>query len=216
MRFKQKHFIDFHKGITPLFIVMLLTFFQQWDNLIALMYLAFHGTYGILWITKSRIYPDKQWESITSIAYGLFIWMGLSLYWISPIIIITNCKFEYFSYLHEPSNIYIMCCIIIYVLGVFLHFTSDMQKYVYLKLNPGKLITTEMFSKVRNTNYLGEFFIYLGFSMLACNYLPLIALLLFMILIWLPNMQKKDKSLSKYSSFKDYKKTTSKIFPFIY
>ena len=31
-----------------------------------------------------------------------------------------------------------------------------MQKYVYLKLNPGKLITGEMFSKIRNTNYLGD------------------------------------------------------------
>ena len=27
-----------------------------------------------------------------------------------------------------------------YIVGVFLHFTSDMQKYVHLKLNPGKLI----------------------------------------------------------------------------
>ena len=91
MKFKQKHFIDFHKGITPLFIIVLLIYFQQWDNLIALIYLALHGTYGVLWITKSKIYPDKQWESITSIPYGLFIWAGLSLYWISPIIIITHC-----------------------------------------------------------------------------------------------------------------------------
>ena len=216
MKFKQKHFIDFHKGITPLFIVILLTCFDQWDNLVALLYLALHGTYGILWITKSYIYPDKQWESTTSIAYGLFIWAGLSLYWVSPIILITNCKFEYFTYLQEPSNIYIMCCVILYIFGVFLHFTSDMQKYVYLKLNPGNLIKTEMFSKVRNTNYLGEFCIYLGFSMLACNYLPLIALLLLIIAIWLPNMHKKDKSLSRYSEFEDYKKNTSKIFPFIY
>ena len=37
-----------------------------------------------------------------------------------------------------------------------------MQKYVSLKLNPGHLITDGMFSKIRNTNYLGELFIYLG------------------------------------------------------
>ena len=52
--------------------------------------------------------------------------------------------------------------------------------------------------------------------MLACNYLPIIALLLFILSIWLPNMNKKDKSLSKYSEFENYKKNTSKIFPFIY
>ena len=97
MNFKQKHFIDFHKGITPLFIIILLTSFQQWDNLLATIYLALHGTYGLLWITKSQIYPDKQWESKSSIGYGLFIWLGLSLYWISPVIIITEYKFESFN-----------------------------------------------------------------------------------------------------------------------
>ena len=216
MNFKQKHFIDFHKGITPLLIIILLTCFQQWDNLLATIYLALHGTYGLLWITKSQIYPDKQWESKSSIGYGLFIWLGLSLYWISPVVIITEQKFESFNFIQNPSSIYIMMCIIIYILGVFLHFTSDMQKYVYLKLNPGKLITGEMFSKIRNTNYLGELFIYLGFSLLACNYIPLIALLLFIILIWIPNMNKKDKSLSKYSEFNQYKKHTYKVFHFIY
>ena len=100
MTIKQKHFIDFHKGVTPLFIIILLTFFQQWDNLVALIYLALHGTYGILWITKSYIYPDKQWENKTSILYGLFIWGGLSLYWISPYLITTNQ--QVFPILNNP------------------------------------------------------------------------------------------------------------------
>ena len=55
MILKQKYFIDSHKGITPLFIIGLISYYNQWDNFIALIYLALHGTYGLLWITKSFI-----------------------------------------------------------------------------------------------------------------------------------------------------------------
>ena len=103
-----------------------------------------------------------------------------------------------------------------HIFGIFLHFTSDMQKYVYLKLKPGHLITGEMFSKSRNTNYLGELFIYLGFSLIAKDWLALIGLFLIIIIIWIPNMIKKDKSLSRYEDFKDYRKKSKAFFPYIF
>ena len=43
---KQKYFIDSHKGITPLFIIFLITLYDQWSNMDAMLYLALHGTYG--------------------------------------------------------------------------------------------------------------------------------------------------------------------------
>ena len=73
-----------------------------------------------------------------------------------------------------------------------------------------------MFKRIRNTNYLGELLIYLGFSMLAEHLIPIAALSLFIIIIWIPNMIKKDKSLSKYDKFQDYKKNTNLLFPFIW
>ena len=211
---KQKYFIDSHKGLTSVFILFLMYYFNAWNNIAAILYLALHGTYGLLWITKSNIYPDKQWENKTSILYGLTIWFGLSLYWISPYILTSGTNF--FPILNEPNYIFYTSCIIMYIIGIFLHFTSDMQKHIYLKLNPGNLITDLMFTKIRNTNYLGEFFIYIGFTLLACDWLPLIALLLFICFIWIPNMIRKDKSLSRYPEFNNYKKRTSKIFPFIF
>ncbi len=215
MQLKQKYFIDSHKGITPLFILSLIAYYNAWSNFIGLIYLALHGTYGLLWITKSYIFPDKQWEKQTSIFYGLFIWLGLSLYWVSPYIIISNNHYlPMFS--TQPTYIYFASCISIYIIGVFLHFTSDMQKHISLELNRGNLIDDYMFSRVRNTNYLGEFFIYIGFTLLACDWLPLIALLIFIIFIWIPNMIKKDKSLSRYKNFSEYEKRTSRLFPFIY
>ena len=192
---KQKHFIDIHKGLNSLFILFLMYYFDSWNNLIAWIYLALHGTYGYLWILKSKIFPDKQWENKTSIGYGLVIWAGLSLYWISPYIIITGNHMIPFNIPLYP--VYIFFCISLFIFGVFLHFTSDMQKYISLKLNPGNLIQDGMFQKVRNTNYLGELLIYLGFTLLAIDWAPIIALCLFIAIIWIPNILKKDKSLSR-------------------
>ena len=211
---RQKHFIDIHKGLNAVFILFLMYYFNSWNNLIAWIYLALHGTYGFLWILKSRIFPDKQWENKTSIWYGLFIWAALSLYWISPYIIITGNHILPFAIPMHP--IYVFFCITLYIFGIFLHFTSDMQKYINLKLNPGHLIKDEMFLKLRNTNYLGELFIYIGFSLLAIDWAPLCALFMFICCIWIPNMIKKDQSLSRYSGFDDYKKKSNKFIPFIY
>ena len=211
---KQKHFIDTHKGMTPIFIIFLISIYSQWTNLDAVIYLALHGTYGILWITKSFIYPDKQWENKTSIWYGLFIWIGLSIYWISPYIIVTGKHFM--PILINNDILYLGFCISMFVLGIFLHFTSDMQKYIYLKLKPGNLITEEMFSRSRNANYLGELLIYLGFTLIAKDWLPLLGLMLFVFLIWIPNMIKKDKSLSRYPEFHEYSKKSKRFFPFLF
>ena len=52
--------------------------------------------------------------------------------------------------------------------------------------------------------------------MLAEHLIPIAALSLFIIIIWIPNMIKKDKSLSKYDKFQDYKKNTNLLFPFIW
>ena len=93
MQLKQKYFIDTHKGLTPIFIVLLINYFNAWNNIEAVLYLALHGTYGALWVTKSCIYPDKQWEQKTPLWYCLGIWIILSLYWISPYIIVSGNHF---------------------------------------------------------------------------------------------------------------------------
>ena len=208
---KQKYYIDFHKGLTFIYILVLMFIFKDQlneGNLNIYIYLALHGTYGILWILKSKNFPDKQCESKCSIWYGLLSWFGLSLYWIAPYIIISQNV--------QSPNWYITMCVSMYVLGVFFHFTSDMQKYIQLKYHPGHLITDVMFSRIRNINYLGELLIYLGFSLLAMHWIPIVALFSFIIIIWIPNMIKKDKSLSRYENFNDYKNKSNSFFPFIW
>ena len=205
---KQRHFIDSHKAATGLFVLALIAVYDQWDNPTAWVYLALHGTYGLLWVLKSRIFPDKQWEQPTSLGYGLVIWAGLSLYWIAPWLITSQNV--------QAPPWYLGLCIAIYAVGVFWHFASDMQKSMFLKLKPGHLMTDGLWSRLRNPNYFGELLIYLGFGLLAMHWAPLIVILLFVLIIWLPNMRRKDRSLARYPDFASYKARSKLFLPFVF
>ncbi len=206
---RHRHFIDFHKGITFIYILFLIWYFDAYQNQAIWIYLGLHGTYGILWVLKSRIFPDKSWDKKSSISYGLVILFGLSLYWVSPWIIASG----YFYNIDTPGWL-ISLSIFFFGLGVFFHFSSDMQKYVYLKLRPSKLIREGLFQKSRNMNYFGELLIYLSFVLLSMHWIPLLILALFVLFVWIPNMKKKDNSLSRYDDFNEYKRKSNLFFPF--
>jgi steroid 5-alpha reductase family enzyme len=204
---KQKFFIDSHKGITFLAILIMMGLYHQWDNVTAWVYLAMHGTYGIMWVIKSRVFPDKQWEQECSIWHGFYIWAGLTLYWIAPWLITS-----------QGINVapgYLALVLFIYIIGVLLHFASDMQKYTELKYNPGHLITDGLMAYSRNINYFGEFLIYGSFAMLSLSWIPFAVIALYLIILWGPNIRKKEKSLSRYPEFAEYKRKVKLFIPFI-
>lgn len=206
---KMRHYIDLHKGITGLFVLAVMAVFDQWGNPTAWLYLALHGTYGLLWVLKSRIFPDRTWERPASWLYGVgFVWGGLTLYWIAPVLLA-------WRNVHAPAW-YLGMCAALYALGVFTHFAADMQKHTELKLRPGRLICDGMFARVRNPNYFGELLIYLGFGLLAMHWLPLLALAAFVGVYWLPMMRRKDRSLSRYPEFEAYRRRTKLFIPFIF
>lgn len=204
---KQKHFIDSHKCATAPAVLLLMAFYHQWENPTAWIYLALHGTYGILWTLKSRIFPDKSWEKKTGIGYGLVIWGALTLYWIAPYLITSRN-------IQAPAW-YQAICISMFAFGVFLHFTADMQKHMALQLRPGQLITDSIMARCRNINYFGELLIYLGFGLLAMHWLPIAVLLVMIAAVWVPNMIRKDKSLARYPEFEAYRQRSSLFIPFI-
>ncbi len=204
---RQRHFIDTHKGVTGLAILGMLAYFGQWQNPTAWIYLALHGTYGILWVLKSRIFPDRIWDQHCSIWYGLYIWGGLSLYWLSPLIITSRSV--------QVPGWYSAICICLFTIGVFLHFATDMQKHTALQLRPNHLITDGLLQRSMNMNYFGELLIYLGFALLARHWLPLAVIGLFIVIIWMPNMRKKAQSLSRYADYAKYRKSTKYLIPFI-
>lgn len=200
---KIKHPINLHKALTLLFVLGLMIVYQNF-SITAWIYLALHGTYGILWLLKDRIYPDKSWEEEISIPLGIGSFFIISLYWVAPFILISQNI--------EASPPLIAVVISMNILGIFLHYSSDAQKYYTLKYHSG-LITEGFFARCRNTNYLGEILIYFSFALLTQHWLPFVILGLFISLLFIPNMLKKDKSLSRYPQFEAYQQVSGLIFP---
>ncbi len=200
---KIKQAIDLHKFLTFLVVLGLMVAYNNF-TIGPWVYLALHGTYGILWLLKSRIYPDKQWEQQIPWWQGVGVFTFLILYWVAPFILVSSHS--------EPPTPLIAAAISINLFGVFLHYSSDAQKYYTLKYKPG-LITEGFFARSRNINYGGEILIYLSFAMLAQHWLPFLILGLFAIAIFLPNMLKKDESLSRYPEFEQYRQNSGLLLP---
>ena len=53
------------------------------------------------------------------------------------------------------------------------------------------MITDGLFKKSRNINYVGEFLIYLSFALLSMHWLTIAILIVFIGIVWVPNMIKK-------------------------
>ena len=200
---KTKHPINLHKALTFIFVLALMVIYENF-TIGAWVYLALHGTYGILWLLKDRIYPDKQWEQEIPIWVGILGFFFINLYWVAPFILISSGSI--------PSSPLIAAAISINILGIFLHYSSDAQKYYTLKYKSG-LITEGFFARCRNTNYLGEICIYFSFALLAQHWLPFVILGLFATILFVPNMLKKDKSLSRYPEFEEYKANSGLLLP---
>ena len=200
---KLNQIINLHKGLTAFVVVGLMMFYKNY-SIAAWVYLSLHGTYGILWLLKEKIFPDPYFKEkinfITSITGFIF----LGSYWVAPFILISSQK--------SVSSPIIAASISINIIGVFLHFASDAQKYFTLRIQK-ELIRDGFFKNIRNTNYLGEILIYLSFAILSMSYIPFAILALFFFVVFLPRMIKKDKSLAKYSSFKEYKQISGLLFP---
>jgi len=200
---KVKHFINLHKATTFFFILGLMLAYDNF-TIGPWVYLALHGTYGFLWLLKDRIYPDRQWEQEIPLWTSVVSFVIIGLYWVAPFLLISSRV--------EPPSPLIAIAIFFNILGVFLHYTSDAQKYYTLKYRTG-LITEGFFARCRNTNYLGEILIYLAFAILSMHWLPFVILGGFVAGIFIPNMLKKDQSLSRYPEFAAYKNNSGLLLP---
>tara|TARA_Y100001968_G_scaffold242871_1_gene226592 strand:+ start:5500 stop:6117 length:618 start_codon:yes stop_codon:yes gene_type:complete len=200
---KLNQIINLHKGLT-LFVVIGMMYFYGNFSISAWVYLSLHGTYGILWLLKEKLFPDPYFKDELNILTAITGFIFLGSYWVAPFLLISTQKIV-------PNSV-IALSISINIIGVFLHFASDAQKYFTLRVKKD-LIRDGFFKRIRNTNYLGEVLIYLSFSILSMSFIPFLILFIFFFLIFVPRMLKKDQSLSKYKSFEEYKKRSGLIFP---
>lgn len=198
-----KYPINLHKGMTAPVVVGLMIWYDNFSTG-AWIYLALHGSYGLLWLFKSRTYPDPKWEEKVSVPYAILVFLALGLYWIAPYILTSQHKI--------PPDAMLAGAVALNMFGMVLHYGSDAQKYFTLKYKPG-LITEGFFARCRHTNYLGELLIYTGFAMLSMSWIGFIGVASFFAFVFIPGMLRKERSLSRYTEWADYKATTGFLWP---
>lgn len=203
MDIPAKYPINLHKGLT---LVVVLGMMLIWQNFSvgAWVYLALHGTYGVLWLLKDAMFPDPRWEEPMRLSQAIVVFVLLGAYWIAPFLLISRGV--------EPPAPLLAAAIALNILGTFLHYASDAQKYFVLQARSG-LIDDGFFARTRNPNYLGEMLIYAAFAMLAMHWLPWVIVVGFWAAIFWPNMQAKERSLARYPGFAAYQGRSGLLLP---
>jgi steroid 5-alpha reductase family enzyme len=197
-------YINIHKALVIPLVLSLMWIFGNWSTE-AFVYLSIHGTYSILWLIKQSLFPDKRFDQGVSSRVGfLFIFLPLAGYYIAPYLLISR---------HVVLPPYLFGVVLaIYTLGIFLHYVGDAQKYYTLKFQRG-LIEEGLFARTRNPNYLGEILIYVAFALMSLHWLPFLVVGGWVFGFFVRNMLNKDKSLSRYPQFAEYRKNSGLLFP---
>ena len=79
--------INFQKGGTFLFMALLMWFYAgktEWaTSPAAWLYLALHGSSGLVWLIKDLAFPDPNWQNRITILGGINAFVGvLGQYWL--------------------------------------------------------------------------------------------------------------------------------------
>ena len=204
MVLKYRHFVNLHKLTTPFVILALM---QYYDNYTVgpAIYFGIHTGYCICWLLKDLfIHPDHSLEEEVTHAQFVVLFMVLNTYWLIPYVLISSKV--------VPSITTIMVSIPICLLGFYMVFGADGQRFFTLKCRPG-LITTGFFTRTRNPNYFGETVLYLGWSLLAESAIPLLVVFAMALGVFYPRMVKKDVSLARHEEFAKYKAESNFFFP---
>ena len=198
--------INLQKGGTLPFVLALMWRYDVWTPT-AWTYAALHGSYGLCWLLKDRAFPDPNWERRVTFGGAFVMWATvLGLYWIAPVIIVTQ-RVEMPAWLLAAATL-------VYVLGVVIMMGSDAQKYFTLRARRG-LITDGFFARIRHPNYLGEMMLYGSFAALSGHWLPWAVLAWVWTGIFLPNMLRKEASMSRYPEWPAYKARTGFLLPWL-
>jgi protein-S-isoprenylcysteine O-methyltransferase Ste14 len=208
--------IDFQKVGTFAFLGLLMWFYADKTpaatSTAAWIYLALHGTYGLVWCIKDVAFPDPSWQSRITILGGInsFLFV-LGWYWAFGWLLISGrTTMEY----PLPDKAWFALCITLVALGSVIMTAADAQKFFTLRVQRG-LITDGMFRYIRHPNYTGEMMIYGGLALLVWHWLPFVVLAWVWLGLFTVNMHMKEASMSRYPEWAAYKKRTKWVIPFV-
>ena len=203
--------INFQKAGTFFFVVCLMWFYQNFSTA-AYIYLSLHGSYGLVWLIKDLCFPDAGWQKNITIGAGLMAFFGvLFWYWVIAWLLISSSQTPDYPLADE---VWFALCISLCVIGCVVMIAADAQKYYTLKYHKG-LIVDGIHKYIRHPNYLGEIMIYGSFGLLTWHWGAAVILLTVWLLVFLPNMAAKEKSLSRYPEWQAYKKSSGWLLPFL-
>jgi protein-S-isoprenylcysteine O-methyltransferase Ste14 len=209
--------INLHKVSVGPLTLALMALAGDW-SLAAWMYLALHGLYGILWVAKDIAYGDPSWTGKATVgsAAGVFVF-PLALYYLPPLLMLTSLGETIPGGWGTTATLPVevaFAAVVCFILGAFFHFVADAHKYFVLAhQRPRRLITGGMFALTRNPNYFGEMLIYASFNLLAQHWLPWVACSLVWSQVFLVNMLRKERSMSRYPEHAAWVRETGFLFP---
>lgn len=204
--------INFQKAGTFLFLGFLIWYYQN-TSLESWIYLAMHGTYGLVWILKDMSFPDPNWQKRITFGSSLMAFVGvLGWYWVFGWLLISGTVEPNYPL---PDYAWYALCISLCMFGSVIMIAADAQKYFTLRVQKG-LITDGVHRYIRHPNYLGEMMIYGSFALMVWHWLPLIVLVVVWGGIFAINMILKEASMSRYKQWDDYKKRSWWLIPYIF
>jgi protein-S-isoprenylcysteine O-methyltransferase Ste14 len=196
--------INVQKGGTMPFVLLLMVLSGNW-SLSAWTYLALHGTYGLCWLLKDRVFPDPNFDQPVTLPSAFVAWAAvLGPYWVIAALAVLRPL---------PDDVPLMAgATILHTLGVVIMMGADTQKFFVLRARKG-LITDGWFARIRHPNYLGEMMLYASFALLARHPAAWVILLAVWSLVFAPNMWAKERSMARYPEWAAYRARTGLLLP---
>ena len=208
--------INLHKGLVGLtYIIIILTFGwpDQSPACTAALFVG-HTLYGLAWLFKDIHFPDPNFQREVPFYEAATAFLFCSAYNL-PMFCLASGKC--FGSVTWANDILLMGMgLAAYTIGMLFHFGSDCQKYFTLKYQqPRSLITNGFFAYTRNPNYFGEVLIYTGYAIWSRSLMVFAIFLVMWAILFVPNMKKKDQSMSRYPEFAAWKENTGFFFPML-
>lgn len=201
--------VNAQKAGTFLAIGLMMAWYDN-DSTAAWIYLALHGSYGLVWIIKDLAFPDPAWQARVTIGGGInaFV-LVLGWYWFIGWMLVSGFSRPDYPL---PDNAWYCLGISACILGCTIMVAADAQKYFTLRLRPG-LIRDGMFRYVRHPNYLGEILVYASFALMVWHWLAWAILLAVWLLVFAPNMAMKEASLARHPGWAEYRRGSGWLLP---
>jgi protein-S-isoprenylcysteine O-methyltransferase Ste14 len=210
--------IDLHKGLTGPLVLALMAAFGVWTTA-AWIYLALHGSYGVVWVLKDVTLPDRKWQRRVTWPAAAAAWIFLTHYWVAPALLVLGSAGALDLGEWSPASSPVLAAAVaVYAVGLVLMLGADVQKNLTLGLRDrgeggGGLIESGFFARARHPNYLGEMMVYGAFALVVGHWLPWVILVAVWALVFVPNMLAIEASVSRHPGYDDWRDRTGFLLP---